>query len=129
VKVDAMPRRTFFPRVSKRDTSLYLYSWGGVTDPLLTLIPVMHSRNARGDGNVNLGGYADSRIDAAIDAARVEMDAAARKRLVLEALRLHREGFYDIPLHVQMTTWAARANVQLVHRPDDWLQASWVRIR
>lgn len=129
VSVDAMPRRIFFPRIRHGDTSFFLYSWGGATDPLFTLVPVVHSRNVRGDGNNNLGGYADARIDAAIDAARVESDAAARRRLAMEALRLHREGFYDIPLHRQMAIWAARANVELVHRPDDWLQLSWVRVR
>ena len=129
VRVEAMPRRTFFPRIRHGDTSFFLYSWGGATDPLFTLVPVVHGRNSRGDGNNNLGGYADARIDAAIDAARLEMDADARRRLVVEALRLHREGFYDIPLHRQMAIWAARANVELVHRPDDWLQLSWLRVR
>ena len=33
VKVNAMPRATYFPKLEKHDTSMYMLGWGGaVTD-------------------------------------------------------------------------------------------------
>ena len=40
-----------------------------------------------------------------------------------------RENVYTIPLHRQMIPWAARANVDLVHRPDNVVETLWVRIK
>ena len=128
VDVSAMPRATFFPKVRNRDTSFFLFSWGGAAEPMFTLPPLMHSANAEGDGGFNLGGYRDERLDALIDAAKEEMDAARRQEIVLEALQRHRDNAYDIPLHLQVTVWAARRNVTALHRPDNWLQVSWVKV-
>jgi peptide/nickel transport system substrate-binding protein len=33
-----------------------------------------------------------------------------------------------VPLHRQVIPWAMRANVQVVHRADNWLMGEWVRI-
>jgi peptide/nickel transport system substrate-binding protein len=34
-----------------------------------------------------------------------------------------------IPLHRQMIPWAARSQVDVVHRPDNWLELPWVNVR
>jgi peptide/nickel transport system substrate-binding protein len=34
-----------------------------------------------------------------------------------------------IPLHLQVIPWAAKSNVQVVHRADNWLETSWVKIQ
>jgi len=34
-----------------------------------------------------------------------------------------------IPLHRQVIPWAARSNVDFVHRPDNWLVWPWVTLR
>ena len=89
----------------------------------------MHGRGAGGDGDYNWGDYRDSTMDAAIDRARVEMDPAKRQAAINEAIRLQHENVHHIPIHRRMQPWASRANVELVHRPDSWLEASWVKIR
>ena len=33
-----------------------------------------------------------------------------------------------LPLHRQVIPWAARSNVKVVHRADNWVEAQWVRI-
>ena len=49
VRVNAMPRSLYFPKLEKWDTSLYLLGWGGaVTDAETTLTPVMRSPGERG---------------------------------------------------------------------------------
>ena len=36
---------------------------------------------------------------------------------------------HHIPLHRQFIPWAARANVEVVHRADNWLEWAWVTIK
>ena len=31
-----------------------------------------------------------------------------------------------IPLHRQVIPWAARSNVDVVHRADNWVEREWV---
>jgi peptide/nickel transport system substrate-binding protein len=130
VKVNSLQNARFFAKGQARDTSFYLLGWGGQnTDAIFTLQPLLHSRSARGDGDYNWGDYRDDKLDALIDQAKVEMDRAKRQALVNEAIRLQHENVYHIPLHRRMAPWASRANVDVVHRPDSWLEVSWVKIR
>jgi peptide/nickel transport system substrate-binding protein len=41
---------------------------------------------------------------------------------------LHNQQVMHIPLHNQVIPWAMRKNVTVVHRADNRLEASWVRI-
>ena len=41
IKVNAMPRVLYFPKLEKYDSSLYLYGWGGaITDAETIMTPV-----------------------------------------------------------------------------------------
>lgn len=51
VKVNAMPRAQYFPKLEKLDTSMYLLGWGGsITDAETTLTPIMRNRGTGGIG-------------------------------------------------------------------------------
>ena len=41
----------------------------------------------------------------------------------------HNEQVHHIPLHRQFIPWATRANVGVVHRPDNWLETQWVMLK
>jgi peptide/nickel transport system substrate-binding protein len=130
VKVNSLQNPQFFARGQSRDTSFYLLGWGGPnTDAIFVLQPVIHSRNDRGDGDYNWGAFSDAKLDALIDQAKVELDAAKRQSLINEAMKLHHEAIYHIPIHRRMAPWASRANVEVVHRPDSWLEVAWVKVR
>jgi peptide/nickel transport system substrate-binding protein len=129
VKVNSLQNARFFAKGQARDTSFYLLGWGGPsTDAIFALQPLLHSRNEKGDGDYNWGGYRDAKMDALIDQAKVEMDKAKRQRLINEALRIQHENVYHIPLHRRMAPWASRANVAVVHRPDSWVEVHWIRM-
>lgn len=129
-KVNALPTSLFIAKGQRMDTSLYMLGWGGAaTDAIFLLQPVFHSRNDKGDGDSNWGNYKDAKLDELIDRARVETDRAKRQTLINEAMvRIH-ENVYYIPLHHRIAPWAARANVEAVHRANNHLQAAWVKIR
>ena len=125
-----MPRTLFFAKTQKLDTSMYMLGWGGAaTDAIFTLQPVLHSRNDKGDGDFNWGNYKDEKFDALVDQAKGEMDMKKRQGLINEAMKVHNDEVHLIPLHLQVIPWASRANVSVIHRPDNWLQAAWITIK
>jgi peptide/nickel transport system substrate-binding protein len=130
VKLNTLPRATYFPKLEKLETSFYMLGWGGaITDAQTTLSPVLRSFDkASGQGSFNYGRYVNAKLDALIDAAAVEMNPDKRRELIRQALAVHNDNVYHVPLHRQMIPWAMRANVQVVHRADNWLMGEWVRI-
>ncbi len=130
VKVNAMPRATYFPKLEKMDTSLYLYGWGGsITDAETIITPVLRSRGDKGVGLYNYGAWRNERFDALAAQSSAEPDAAKREALVKAALREFKDQVHLLPLHRQVIPWAARSNVDAVHRADNWLEVPWVTIR
>jgi peptide/nickel transport system substrate-binding protein len=130
IKVVAMPRATYFPKLEKHDTSMYMLGWGGaVTDAETTMTPVLRSPGERGVGLYNYGRASNPKFDELAAASSVEADPAKRKDLVIAALREYTSQAHLLPLHRQVIPWAARTNVDAVHRPDNWLEVAWVTVK
>ena len=130
IKVNAMPRATYFPKLEKLDTSLYMLGWGGsITDAETTFTPIYRNRGAGGVGSYNYGNYTDDKLDAVAAAQSREADPEKRKALIKEAFKLHNDAVRHIPLHRQFIPWAARNNVTVVHRADNWLEWQWVTVK
>jgi peptide/nickel transport system substrate-binding protein len=130
IKVLAQPRVTYFPKLEKFDTSMYMLGWGGaVTDAETTLTPVLRNlQPAGGIGSYNYGRSTNAKFDDLAARSSVEADPAKRKELILAALTEWKEQFHTIPLHRQVIPWAARANVTASHRPDNYFMWEWVTI-
>lgn len=129
VRVNAMPRATYFPKLEKQDTSLYMLGWGGsITDAETTLTPVMRTRGDKGVGYWNFGAVRNDKFDALAARSSVEPDPARREALIKEALTEWKNQVHTLPLHRQMIPWATRANLNVVHRADNWFEWQWVTI-
>jgi peptide/nickel transport system substrate-binding protein len=130
VKVATLPRASYFPKVEKYDMSMYMLGWGGaVTDAETTLTPVLRNPGEKGIGFYNYGKYRNDKADALAAASSTEADPKKREELVKAALREYKEQVAVIPLHRQVIPWAARTNVNVVHRPDNWFEVQWVTIK
>jgi peptide/nickel transport system substrate-binding protein len=130
VKVNAMPRATYFAKLDKLDTSMYMLGWGGaVTDAETTMTPVLRNRGEKGVGYYNYGDSRNDTFDALAAKSSVEADPAKRKELVIAALREYTAQAHLLPLHRQVIPWAARSNVDAVHRADNWLEVAWVTVK
>ena len=58
VRLNAMPRATYFAKIQKFDTSFYMLGWGVPTfDSLYSLQSLLRTVGQGGDGNFNLGKY------------------------------------------------------------------------
>lgn len=130
VRVNAMPRATYFPKMEKYDNSMYMLGWGGaVTDAETTLTPVMRTVAPGGAGTFNYGRVSNPKFDQLAIQSSTEADPKKREQLVKAALMEWKEQVHTIPLHRQMIPWAARTNVDVVHRPDNWLEVPWVTVK
>ncbi|MGZ8981930.1 MAG: ABC transporter substrate-binding protein [Burkholderiaceae bacterium] len=129
-RVTTMPRATYFPKLEKFDTSMYMLGWGGaITDAQTMLSPVLHSPDAKtGSGSFNYGRYVNPKLDALIDAAAVETNIEKRREIIRQAIAEHNAQVHHVPLHRQMIPWAMRANVTLVHRADNSPSMEWATI-
>ncbi|MEO5771565.1 MAG: ABC transporter substrate-binding protein [Burkholderiaceae bacterium] len=129
VRVAAIPRVTYFPKLEKFETSMYMLGWGGaVTDAETTLTPVMRNLGQGGIGSYNYGRSTNAKFDDLASRSSVEADPAKRKELIMAALTEWKEQVHTIPLHRQVIPWAARSNVTAVHRADNYLIWDWVTI-
>jgi len=129
IKLNAMPRVTYFPKIQNMDTSFFLYGWGVPTfDSLYTLLSIVRTKATGGDGEQNYSGYSNPKVDALIDQLKTEGDFAKRAAITREALLLHQADVGHIPLHHQIIPWAMRKSVTTVHTPTNRVLAKWTKI-
>ncbi|HEX6720269.1 MAG TPA: ABC transporter substrate-binding protein, partial [Burkholderiaceae bacterium] len=129
VRVNAMPRTTYFPRLEKYDTSMYMLGWGGaVTDAETTLTPVMRNSGEKGVGFYNYGRSRNDKFDAIAAQSSTEADPKKREALIKAALAEWKEQVHTIPLHRQVIPWSARQPVTAVHRADNYVAVEWFGI-
>ena len=130
VAVNAMPRATYFPKLEKTDTSMYMLGWGGATtDAIFVLQPVLSTYSGKGDGDYNYGRYTNAKLDALVAKIKTEMNQDARLRMIHEALLAHNAEVNHLPLHRQVIPWATRSNVTAVHRADNNVWAYRTKIK
>ena len=130
VNVNAMPRATYFAKIQKFDTSVYLLGWGVPTfDALYSLQSLAKTVGKDGDGNFNLGRVSNAEYDKLVDGIKQEVDTSKRNAMITQALKIHNDQVMHIPLHNQVIPWAMRKNVNVVHRADNRLEATWVTLK
>jgi peptide/nickel transport system substrate-binding protein len=131
VKVNAMPRTLYFPKLEKLDTSFYMLGWGVPTfDPQYALQSLARTRIEKtADGDYNYGRYSNAKFDEQVDKLKTEMDPKKRAEEAREASKIHMQDVGHIPLHYQVIPWAMRSNVTVVHRADNRLTVKWVKVQ
>jgi peptide/nickel transport system substrate-binding protein len=130
-RVEALPRAQYFPKAGRREVTVFMHGWGGgSSDPIYSLKPIFHSRNtATGVGDSNWGEFKVPRLDELIDAIDVEMDKAKRTAMINDAMQIVRDEVLTIPLHHQVIPWVSKANVSVVHLPNNFMRPHWVTVR
>jgi len=120
-KVETMPLATFFPRGNKLEFSMPLVGWGAQTgeasSPLRAIIATRDE--ARGMGTVNWGLYSNAKMDATLAEALRTTDDAKRSALLQQATQIAIDDLAILPIHHQVTTWAARKGIDYTPRTDE----------
>ena len=129
VSFQPSPSSTFFPKLTQATTSFFEFGWSPGSDPWGMLNNVIHTWDGVGSGAFNGGRYSNPKLDALIDAIRVEPDLTKRRALTGDALRLMASDLPLVPLYRRKLTWVMRPNIDAVHWPNDVLELRWVTIR
>ena len=128
VSFQPSPSSIFFPKLTQATSSFFEFGWSPGTDPWAMLNNVIRSWDAAGSGTFNGGRYSNPKLDALIDAIRVEPDIAKRRALTGDALRTMHTDLPLVPLYRRKLTWVMRPNIDAVQWPNDVLELRWVRI-
>jgi len=130
IKLNTMPRSVYFSKLDKLDTSMYMLGWGGsVTDAETTLTPIYRTRAPGGIGDFNYGQVNNPEMDKLAAASSKEPDVKKREAMIKAVVKMHNEQVHHIPLHRQFIPWAARSNVEVVHRADNWVEFAWATVK
>lgn len=124
------PVRDYWPQLRADDFDMYLLGWSpGTFDMEHPIRFLMHSQdNEKKLGSWNFGNYSNARVDALLPQIQQEIDPAARQAMVDEVVATTQEEVAYIPLYTQPLIWAAKDNVDLTQRADNFFMLRWVTI-
>ena len=129
LKVNTAPSGPLFQKIARGETSMYALSWGVPTfDAMYTLRGIIMTKEKVGGSSWNHGRYSNAQVDALIEKAQIEPDANQRRRLMVDAHKLHNAELGHIALYHMMSPWAMSAKVSAPHRADNLLEVKWVTI-
>ena len=126
-KVETMPKSVYFKRASRGgpnktpEFSFVLVGWGAGTgeasSPLKSLLTTYDK--SKGHGASNRGRYSNPEVDKLVVEALSTVDAPKRAGLLAKATEIAINDVGIIPLHYQISTWAARKGVNFKARTDE----------
>ncbi|MED5617788.1 ABC transporter substrate-binding protein [Ideonella sp. BN130291] len=126
VNFQPSPTSTFFPKLTQATSSFLEFGWSPGVDPWNILQSLVRTNDGLQAGAFNAGRYSNPKLDALIDAIRVEPDITRRRSLVADALKLMHEDLPLMPLYRRHHNWAMRPGVKVVQWPNDVLELRWV---
>src|SRR6185437_11211434 len=116
--LDSTPTNQFFPKLSGATTSLAEFGWTPTLDAWASLNALFHTWDRTGLGTFNAGRYRNPKVDALIDALRVEPDLARRRAMVGDVLRIVAQDLPSIPLYRRTLNWAIVRPLHAVQWPN-----------
>jgi peptide/nickel transport system substrate-binding protein len=124
VKVNAIPKATFFPKANDTDSSFNLIGWAcSDGDGSGFLDGCVHSYDKdKGYGRYNGGRYANAKVDQLIEDSAGVLDKDARLDLLKQAMHIALvEEMNIIPLHYQVDLYAYSKKINFDPRADTYL--------
>ena len=124
------PVRDYWPQLREDDFDMYLLGWSpGTFDMEHPIRFLMHSQDdERKLGSWNFGNYSNARVDELLPMIQQEIDPAARQELIDEVVAITQEEVAYIPLYTQPLIWAAKDNIDLTQRADNFFLLRWVTV-
>ena len=123
------PTNQFFPKLSQGTSSLAEFGWTPATDAWVSLNALFRTYDRAGYGTFNAGRYSNARLDALIDAMRIEPDATRRRAMVATVLRFVADELPSVPLYRRTLNWAMKKSVHAVQWPNDTPELRWLRVQ
>lgn len=128
--LDAMPVQNYWPELRADNYDMYLLGWSpGTFDaehPIRFLAATPNEEKRL--GSWNFGGYSNDRVDTLLPMIQSEIDDAKRQSMLDEVAQTLQDDTAYVPLYVQPLVWGARANIDVVQRPDNFFILRWVTV-
>ncbi|GLQ25563.1 ABC transporter substrate-binding protein [Sulfitobacter pacificus] len=124
------PVRDYWPQLREDDFDMYLLGWSpGTFDMEHPIRFLLHSQDdERKLGSWNFGNYSNARVDELLPQIQQEIDLAARQSMIDEVVAITQDEVAYIPLYTQPLIWAAKENVDLTQRADNFFLLRWVTV-
>ena len=123
------PTNQFFPKLTQGTASFVEYGWTPNTDAWASLNALFRTHDKGGFGTFNAGRYSNPKLDALIDAMRIEPDLTRRRAMVATVLRMVAEDLPYVPLYRRTLTWAMQKKVTLAQWPVDTVELRFVKLK
>ncbi len=125
VKVETMPSAVYFTRATKLEFGFMLLGWGTESgeqgSAMRSLLATFDA--AKGMGVTNRGRYSNAAFDAQLNLALVTMDDKKREAAIIKAAEMVMEDVGLIPLHYEVSTWAAMKGLRYTPLTDQYTLA------
>ena len=125
--VETMPKSVYFKRASRGgpnktpEFSMVLVGWGaGSGESSSPLKSLLHTYDkSKGYGAANRGRYSNPEFDKVLEEAMETVDDGARAALLAKATEIAINDVGVIPLHYQVSSWAAKKGLTFLARTDE----------
>ena len=134
IGIDVAPktesRTTFFPKVDRGETDIYMLGWATLPpmDAYSVLSAIFASRK-EGFGGNNPNGLVNARLDELTRDAGVELDEGKRRAMMTEALKIAHDQVLFIPLHQQPVAWAVREGIDVPQFADEYVRLWFAKVK
>ncbi len=124
------PVRDYWPQLREDDFDMYLLGWSpGTFDMEHPIRFLLHSQDDEKKlGSWNFGNYSNERVDALLPEIQQEINPEARQAMIDEVVAITQEEVAYIPLYTQPLIWAAKDNIDLTQRADNFFMLRWVTV-
>lgn len=124
-KVETMPSSVYFTRATKLEFGFMLLGWGTESgeqgSAMRSLLATFNPD--KGMGVTNRGRYSNPAFDKLLAEALVTMDEKKREAMIVRAAEMVMNDTGLIPLHYEISTWAATRNLRYTARTDQYTLA------
>lgn len=125
--IETLPPATFFTRASTGgpnggpEFSFILVGWSaGTGEASGSVKPLVNTFDAKtGSGSANRGRYSNAEVDKLTEEALTTNDDTKRAALLARATEIAIDDLAIVPLHYQISTWAARRGLAYKARSDE----------
>ncbi len=124
-KVETLPANVYFTRATKLEFGYMLLGWGtesGEQGSAMRSLLATHDP-AKGMGVNNRGRYSNPAFDKVLSDALVTMDDKKRETMIQNAAEIVMGDTGLIPLHYEVSTWAATKGLKYTARTDQYTLA------
>lgn len=124
------PVRDYWPQLREDDFDMYLLGWSpGTFDMEHPVRFLLHSQDDEAKlGSWNFGNYSNARVDELLPLIQQEIDPDTRQGMIDEVVAITQDEVAYIPLYTQPLIWAAKDNIDLTQRADNFFMLRWVTV-